>query len=506
MTLLLKFLGAADSAISSIPSPVWAALAGVLLVGVILVFPTARRHANKAGQRAAGQPGTGQPGAGVDSGGDRRDRALFLGVMIPGFAFLAAVLVGSQRGLVAFGRDDLHWHNGWEYLVPATLDGVGLAFGFLAFRAVRKLRNPDRAVRVAWGAAIASATINFVHESHMAHGSALAGGYLALLSLFVMVMFHELLNQFVEGTEWIVRANPAFSLRWITWPTNTACAWIAWRNHPLDVDKDTKVTVKLAVDHLDTVRAAKRDRRRARDLETAAVGVPPWTWAVPWVRARMIEAALDAERSTWETERTAMAQRLAAAEAEQVNGAARFEAAVQDAEQARAEAERLAEQANADRAERIVMQARCEKAERVLQQVQVEAEQRVARVRAEALDLIASQAEQREQAVHSDGAPTKATRSAAAPNAPRLTDEQALHALLRVHPERDYGWTKREVHRITGAGFGRIDRLLAALAEHHHSNSGAAPEHNSAAAAEQAGAERPDDGDLHTGSDAEQSA
>src|SRR4051794_31380680 len=111
-------------------TPTWvpAALAGVLLVIVAATWPTARRRAYKAGQRAAGHSPT----------GDRRDQALFIAALIPGFAFLVAVLAGSQRGLVAFGRDNLHWHDGWEFLVPATLDGVGLAFGFLAFRAVRR--------------------------------------------------------------------------------------------------------------------------------------------------------------------------------------------------------------------------------------------------------------------------------------------------------------------------------------------------------------------------------
>jgi hypothetical protein len=40
---------------------------------------------------------------------------------------------------------------GWEYLVPGTLDGVSVTFAFLAFRAVRMKKAPDRCYRVVWG-------------------------------------------------------------------------------------------------------------------------------------------------------------------------------------------------------------------------------------------------------------------------------------------------------------------------------------------------------------------
>lgn len=131
------------------------------------------------------------------------------------------MLAGSFHGLVAFGREELNWRAGWEYLVPGTLDGVSVTFAFLAFRAVRLQKSSMRCQRVVWGAAVAAATVNFAYEyTHSGH-NLVAGGYLALLSLFGMVMFHEFLNQFEEGTGYVKRENPAFGLRWITWPTNT---------------------------------------------------------------------------------------------------------------------------------------------------------------------------------------------------------------------------------------------------------------------------------------------
>ncbi|WP_030439654.1 DUF2637 domain-containing protein [Actinoplanes subtropicus] len=87
-----------------------------------------------------------------------------MAALIPAGLFWAMVLAGSFHGLIAFGREVLGWHAGWEYLVPGTLDGVSVTFAFLAFRAVRMKKAPDRCYRLVWGAAIASATVNFAYE------------------------------------------------------------------------------------------------------------------------------------------------------------------------------------------------------------------------------------------------------------------------------------------------------------------------------------------------------
>ena len=77
-----------------------------------------------------------------------------------------------------------------------------------------------------------SASINFTYE-YGETGNVLAGGYVGLLSVLGMVMFHEFLSQFEDGADsHIRRENPKFGLRWVTWPTNTLLAAIAWRNHP----------------------------------------------------------------------------------------------------------------------------------------------------------------------------------------------------------------------------------------------------------------------------------
>ena len=91
--------------------------------------------------------------------------------------------------------------------MPGTLDGVSVTFAMLAFRAVRKGKTPDRCYRVVWGAALASATINFSYE-YGKSGNALAGGYVGLLCLFGMVMFDEFLNQFEDRSDNGAAAEP----------------------------------------------------------------------------------------------------------------------------------------------------------------------------------------------------------------------------------------------------------------------------------------------------------
>jgi hypothetical protein len=237
-----------------VPSFVWVALAVLNMMVTVGTWSTARRRMRRAGERVADPQ--------LVSGPARaKDTALTVASMIPAALFWAMVLAGSFHSLIAFGRQVLGWREGWEYLVPGTLDGVSVTFAFLAFRAVRKQKAPDRCNRVVWGAAIASATVNFAYEyTHSGH-NLVAGGYLALLSLFGMVMFHEFLDQFEEGTAYIKRANPKFGLRWITWPTNTFCAAVAWHNHP--PADGTPATVLNAIANLDRVRVLKRDTREA---------------------------------------------------------------------------------------------------------------------------------------------------------------------------------------------------------------------------------------------------
>jgi Na+/pantothenate symporter len=156
-----------------VPSNVWVLLGLVNLLVTVLTWSTARRRMRRAGARTAD--------SGLVSGGlaRRRDTALTVAAMVPAALFWAMVLAGSFHGLVSFGRTVLGWHAGWEYLIPGTLDGVSVTFAFLAFRAVRMKKAPDRCYRVVWGAAIASATVNFAYEYTHSDHNIIVGGYLA---------------------------------------------------------------------------------------------------------------------------------------------------------------------------------------------------------------------------------------------------------------------------------------------------------------------------------------
>lgn len=237
--------------VDAVPPVVWISMMAACLVLTVATWSTARRRVRRAGQRLADPDLAGQ--------GRAKDTALTLASLVPAGLFWVMVLGGSLHGLVAFGHDTLGWRDGWEFLVPGTLDGVSVTFAMLAFRAVKRGKAPDRCYRVVWGAALASATINFAHEYGKV-GNALAGGYVALLSLFGMFMFDEFLNQFEEGTERIRRENPTFGIRWLTWPTNTFLAAVAWRNHP--PPQGTAGTVANAVANLEQVRAVKLAARR----------------------------------------------------------------------------------------------------------------------------------------------------------------------------------------------------------------------------------------------------
>jgi hypothetical protein len=342
--------------------PVWVfpLTAALLLITLIFTVPATRALAYRAGRRTV---------ANATATPTRRDRALLIGALAPAVLFWAAVLAGSFLGLTGFARDTLHWTGAQQYLVPLTLDGIAVSFALLAVRAIARGRNPDRANRIAWAAMLASAAINFFHERDVTDGSVLGAGYLALLSVLGMLIFHEFLAQFEEGSDQINRRRPRFGLRWITYGPNTLCAALAWINHP--PAEGTRATVLNAIEHLEEVRDRKRARRRNR-RNTGAERITPEhrSTGAP-------EQSTGAEQPEQPERRS-----TGAVVPEQSTGAADRSGA--------AGAEQISER-----------------------------------------------------------------------------DQRALDLMLEAHPEPDYVWKSREVQRVTGAGFGRIPRLLALLTEHH---------------------------------------
>jgi Protein of unknown function (DUF2637) len=218
----------------------------------------ARRRIRRAGERAA------HPDRFADSN-RKKDMALTVTSLVPAALFWGMVLAGSFQGLVAFGRNVLEWYNGSEYLVPGTLDGVSVTFAFLAFRAIHEHRDPARSQRVVWAASLSSATVNFAYEYGFTH-NVIAGFYLAALSVFGMVIFHEFLAQFEEGAEFVRRSKrPPWGLRWLTSPYSTFCGAVAWENFP--PEDGMVATVRNGLANLERARSIKRDAVEERIVE-----------------------------------------------------------------------------------------------------------------------------------------------------------------------------------------------------------------------------------------------
>lgn len=214
----------------------------------------------------------------------------------------------------------------------------------------------------------------------------------------------------------------------------------------------------------------------ARPVTDALPTAPWWTVVAPWPylsRLEMLAADMRSahavERSDWQTRINGLvAEHRAALDAERATFDSRvadLESALQsggaDAERARLEVVHLAERLDAERAERAALQSRYEATEQARQ---------AAETILLALQREAATATDQDVAAKQSGAPrSKQAKPPAATNAPKMTDAQAVRAMCKAHPEQGFAWSKREVYRITGAGFGRIDKLLEALTEHRRS-------------------------------------
>jgi hypothetical protein len=408
--------------------PLWVTIGApigaiVALVGICLLISRASR---RAGQR------THTPAVGSQRW---KDRFLFGAALLGGATVYGAFVIGSYEGLTAFANEVLAWHGWKENLVPVTLDGGGAAFGFLAFRAVSRQQSPYRCYAIVWSSAGASAAFNFMQGGNSHRWE--AGAYLAFLSLAGMVLFHTFLDQFETGAQFHKRTYPKFGLRWVTYTYNTACAALAWINHPPTAGTDPNVI--NAVEHLDQVRTDKRNRKIKNRSEYAPVA-PVWTRLWPWARVAHLEAALSVAADP-------------------------------------ADVLRLNDQLETERNEATLRLERVEALHR----------EEIDRLTAE---LTAVAARNRRPVAPPRAATNRATtvRTAPAttPVAPRNEDPQqapvetpgvdyndtttAVQALVAAHKEADFKWSQNEVRRILGCGFPKAKELLVALEEHHARN------------------------------------
>ncbi|MFI7608508.1 DUF2637 domain-containing protein [Micromonospora sp. NPDC049366] len=427
-----------------VPDSWWPYLLAGLGLLVVFTWQRAKRQMYIAGQLAA-----------RNGKGDKKSDVLLVAAMVPAVLFWLAVLAGSFKGLIAFARDDLHWHDGTELLVPLTLDGVSIAFGFLAFRAIRAERSPDRCNSMVRGASLASALINFVHEVNLPEGTWLGGFYLALLSVLGVVMFHEFLDQFGEGTGKVRREKPHFGMRWFTMTPNTFCAWVAWQNYPpedLPADASTDqiryfASVKHAVANLEDVRAMKREKRRELDLQRAERGSLWWHPLLPWLRVRELHAVAAEQKGAAAAERQEMERRFGEIQAEHEKVLETQKRALLDeAERIKAEAE--VERQRRVRAEQMAEQIRAG-AERQMEQLQLEHERRVEQLRVEhGREVEQLQAEQLGQLQQLN-----------------TEQQQGIRAVLAEQNERAERLRAEQMEQARAAHRREVEHLRAALVE-----------------------------------------
>ena len=217
-------------------------------------------------------------------------RRLFIAALIPTLVVIGAVMGISFVGLSSFARHDMGWHSWISLIVPLSLDGISITFGFWAFVAVKRGRHPGRSERIVYVGALISAWINFNHGRQEWTGA--AGIYLGFLSLASAWMFHELLSQFMDAQQALPRhrrnGTPMFGERWLWAFWSTLMARRAWVVHP--PTPDVEPTAANALAHLQKVRAlgdkgVKRLRRQAAvDAIARELGHPhtnPNTVAVP---------------------------------------------------------------------------------------------------------------------------------------------------------------------------------------------------------------------------------
>lgn len=188
-------------------------------------------------------------------------RRLFLAALIPTLIVIAAVMGISFIGLSSFARHDMGWQSWISLIVPLSLDGISITFGFWAFVAVKRGRHPGRSEKIVYVGALISAWINYNHGSQEWTGA--AGIYLGFLSIAAAWMFHELLSQFMDAQEALPKARrngtPMFGERWMWAPWSTLMARRAWVVYP--PSPDVEPTAVNALAHLEQAREARRTKR-----------------------------------------------------------------------------------------------------------------------------------------------------------------------------------------------------------------------------------------------------
>lgn len=162
---------------------------------------------------------------------DETKRKLLTGMSV--FALAVVVIApaaASWHGLVSTGRDLLKLTDGWEYLVPLTLDGAALYAGALAIRAILAGDSAFGARFLTALYAMVAAGFNAFHAYTTQQGSVAAALYFAIASLSAVVLWDVTLRALrrdqLRDLGAIEAPLPKFRLlRWLVDLPMTARAW-----------------------------------------------------------------------------------------------------------------------------------------------------------------------------------------------------------------------------------------------------------------------------------------
>lgn len=217
---------------------------------------------------------------------DETKRTALTGLSVAALVVVVgAPAVASWHNLVAFGTDVLHLTDGWEYVVPLTLDGAAIYAAALTLRAILKGDGAFGTRLLTALYALGGAGFGAYHARTAVGGNVPSAVYYAAASLSAVVLWDITLRALrrdqLRALGAIEKPLPRWRLlRWLVAPVETARAW---RYAVIEQITDPAEALQLS-------REARAARKEAAETRTAVAERITETPA-PEQSARQIEGA-----------------------------------------------------------------------------------------------------------------------------------------------------------------------------------------------------------------------
>lgn len=202
---------------------------------------------------------------------DSKGRLLKVFSVVALAVVVIAPAAASWHGLVAAGRDLFGLTDGWEYVVPLTLDGAALYSGTLAIRAVLHGDSAFGARALTALYAMAAAGFNGYHALHTPGGQIPAAMFFAGASVSAVVLWDVTLRALrrdqLREMGVIEPPLPRWRLlRWLVAPISTGRAW---RLAVIEQISDPSDALKLAAARKAEREAERKALEHERKVRTA---------------------------------------------------------------------------------------------------------------------------------------------------------------------------------------------------------------------------------------------